>query len=131
MDTIDLEQVGKLTRKGWTDAELADFYSVTQQTIDNWKKQSPQFFGSLKEGKAEADAKVERCLFERATGYSHAEDKIFIHEGCPVVVPTTKHYPPDTTAAIFWLKNRNQENWRDKQEIKQDGTLEIKITQNW
>lgn len=112
--TIDLEQVGKLTRKGWTDAELADFYKVSQQTIDNWKKQSPEFFGSLKEGKAVADERVERALFERATGYSHPEDKIFMHEGCPIVVPTTKHYPPDSTAMIFWLKNRKPEEWREK-----------------
>ncbi len=55
-------------------------------------------------------------MYERATGYSHAEDKIFNDGGEPLIVPTTKHYPPDATSAIFWLKNRQPAKWRDKTE---------------
>ena len=32
-------------------------------------------------------------------------------------VPYTEHVPPDTTAMIFWLKNRRPEQWRDKREV--------------
>jgi hypothetical protein len=56
-------------------------------------------------------------LFHRAIGYEHPEDKIFNNNGEEMVVPTIKHYPPDTTAAIFWLKNRQPDKWRDRQEI--------------
>ena len=45
-------------------------------------------------------------------GYEHPEDKIFLHEGKPVIVPTVKHYPPDTTACIFWMKTRL--GWKDE-----------------
>jgi hypothetical protein len=47
-------------------------------------------------------------------GYSAPEDKIFNNDGKPLIVPTVKNYPPDTTAVIFWLKNRRPDEWRDK-----------------
>ena len=55
-------------------------------------------------------------LFHRATGYEHPEDDIKSVNGEIVITPTVKHYPPDTTAAIFWLKNRRPDLWRDKVE---------------
>lgn len=117
-DGLDRTQAEKLARAGWTDAQMADFFGVTTQTWDNWKKKDPEFFGALKDWKAEADHRVERSLYERAIGYEHPEDKIFQHGGEPVIVPTTKRYPPDTTAAIFWLKNRMRVEWRDRQEVE-------------
>lgn len=117
-DSLDLDKVRKVASKGWTDAEMADFFEVTEQTWNNWKLAHEDFFESLKEWKAEADLRVERSLYERAIGYSHPEDKIFNDGGEPLVVPTRKNYPPDTTAAIFWLKNRQSGNWRDKQETE-------------
>ena len=109
-----IEQAKKLCALGATDKQLADFFGVTEQTLNNWKHDFPAFFESLKEAKSELDNKVERSLYERATGYSHTEDKIFNNNGEPLVVPTVKHYAPDTTALIFWLKNRKPEQWRDK-----------------
>jgi len=85
-----------------------------------------EFCNALKAGKSSADDRVERSLYERANGYTHVEDKIFMHEGQPVIVPTKKHYPPDTTAGIFWLKNRRAEDWREKQEVEHKGlTLQL------
>ena len=117
----------KMATYGMTDKQMADVVGVTEQTINNWKLSNKEFFESLKSEKAIADAKVERSLFERATGYSHAEDKIFNDNGTPLVVPTTKHYPPDTTAAIFWLKNRKPKEWRDKQDIEHSGGVSIDV----
>lgn len=111
------EQVYKLCLLGATDAELADFFNVTEQTINNWKKEHIEFFESIKKGKEIADSDIAESLYHRAKGYSHKEDKIFNNNGEPLIVPTIKHYPPDTTAAIFWLKNRKPAVWRDKQEI--------------
>jgi hypothetical protein len=115
------EQAAKLCFLGATDVMLADFFKVTEKTINNWKKNYPEFLQSLKETKAALDSKVERSLFERAVGYQHKEQKILSNPQDPhdpVIVDTVKHYPPDSTSMIFWLKNRQPEKWRDKQEIE-------------
>ena len=111
-----LRAVELLAKKGATDQEIAYAFGVTQQTIDNWKKKHPEFFGSVKDWKAKADAKVERSLYERARGYSHKAEKIQIHAetGKVTRVETIEHYPPDPTSMIFWLKNRKAKDWRDK-----------------
>lgn len=106
-------QAEKLCLLGATDPELADFFGVCRATINNWKKAHPRFLDALKGAKNDADTRVERSLFERAIGYEHPEDKIFMFKAQPVVVPTTKHYPPDTTAGMFWLQNRQPARWRN------------------
>lgn len=111
-----IKQAEILCRLGATDKELAEFFEVEETTINNWKIEHPEFFESLKNGKNEADELVEKSLFQRAKGYSHEAVKIFNHEGQALEVPYTEHYPPDTTACIFWLKNRRREQWRDRQE---------------
>jgi hypothetical protein len=102
---------------GAIDEQLAGFFGVTEKTINEWKKIHEEFGLALKKGKDEADAVIAQKLFHRAKGYEHPEDKIFNDNGSPMIVPTIKHYPPDTTAAIFWLKNRQPAKWRDRQEI--------------
>ena len=111
------EEARKLCLLGATDKDLANFFGVTEKTINNWKESHEEFLQSLKKAKDELDATVVRRLFERATGYEHPEDKIFQYEGRTLIQPTIKHYPPDTTACIFWLKNRQPDKWRDKSEI--------------
>ena len=112
------EQAEKLARLGATNKEMADFFGVTEQTLNNWKNEYGGFFESLKKGKIESDARVADSLYQRAIGYEHPEDKIFVDKGKPIIVPTIKHYPPDPTAAIFWLKNRRANDWRDKREVE-------------
>lgn len=111
-------QAYKLCLLGATDKDLAKFFEVEESTLNNWKKDHPEFLESIKEGKDQADAVVAQSLFHRATGYSHKDVDIRMYKGKIVTTPLTKHYPPDSTAAIFWLKNRQPEKWRDKQEIK-------------
>ena len=106
-----------LARKGLTDKEIAQVFDLTQQTVNNWKK-SVEFFESLKENKEYADAQVERSLFERAIGYEHDEEQAFCSKGKIIVHKCIKHYPPDPTAAIFWLKNRKATDWKDKADIE-------------
>lgn len=109
-------------RMGATDIDLAKLFAVDEKTINTWKHKHPEFLQSLKVGKDEFDTgMVEAALRERATGYSHPEDKIFNDGGEPLIVPTTKHYPPDTTAGIFWLKNRQPDRWRDKLDHEHTG----------
>lgn len=115
------EQVYKLCLLGLTDKELADFFEVDESTVNNWKLQHPDFLESIKKGKGYADAHVADRLYQRAMGYEHDEDQIFQYQGEPVVVPTKKHYAPDTAAGIFWLKNRQPSKWRDKIETEITG----------
>lgn len=55
-----------------------------------------------------------KSLYRRANGYDQPSEKIFCYEGEVVRADTSTHIPPDTTAAIFWLKNRRPDLWRDK-----------------
>ncbi len=115
----------QLTLLGATEEELGKAFGVSRRTITTWEQEHPLFREAILEGREVSDAIVERRLFERATGYSHDEDKIFNDNGSPLIVPTTKQYPPDTTAAIFWLKNRRPKQWRDK--IEHSGELNINL----
>ncbi len=110
-----VEQAKKACEAGFTDREIATLFGVTETTINNWKNEHPEFLESLKAGKSGPDDRVKRSLFHRAVGYSYDAVKIFMPAGAtePVYAPYVEHVPPDTTAAIFWLKNRDQENWRD------------------
>lgn len=108
------EQALKLCRLGATDAELADFFGVSEQTVNAWKKAHPEFLESLKTGKVAADAEVADRLYQRAIGYEVDTVKVFQFQGEPVIVPIREKYAPDTTAAIFWLKNRDKARWRDR-----------------
>lgn len=117
------DQAYKLCLLGSTDKELASFFEVSESTINNWKHEHKGFLESIKRGKSLADANVAERLYKRAMGYEHKEDKIFNNNGEPLVVGTTKYYAPDTTAAIFWLKNRQPELWRDKPEPIDDSEV--------
>lgn len=112
-------QALKLALLGATDEELADFFGVDVSTINRWKKKFPQFLESLKKGKAVADSNVASKLYNRAIGYDCKATKIVTYEGKVTdQVEYVEHYPPDTTAAIFWLKNRQPGKWRDKKEVE-------------
>ncbi|MEN1996833.1 hypothetical protein [Stenotrophomonas bentonitica] len=110
------KQAAMMARKGWTDPEMAECFQVALSTLSLWKLKHPEFSEASKMGKAEADARVERALFERATGYQHADVHISNYQGEVTVTPVVKNYPPDPASMIFWLKNRKPENWRDKPE---------------
>lgn len=109
-----VEQADKLCRLGATDEDIAAFFDVSARTIYRWKVSHPEFCQALKAGKEEADDRVERSLYHKAVGYTYDAVKIFQHQGQVIEAPYKEHVPPDTTAAIFWLKNRKPEEWRDK-----------------
>lgn len=126
------EQARKLCLLGATDKELAGFFNVAESTINKWKVDYSEFSESIKSGKDIADGNVADRLYRRAMGYSHEDEDIrtiSIGDGMSEIIktPTVKHYPPDTAAAIFWLKNRQKGKWRDKQEVEQSGAVTYKV----
>jgi hypothetical protein len=109
------EQAYKLCLLGATDQDLADFFEVCVATIHNWKHDQPKFLDAIKRGKHIADTNVAQSLYKRATGFTCKDTKFATHEG--VITDSKefeKNYPPDTVAAIFWLKNRQSGKWSDK-----------------
>jgi len=121
------EQAKKQCEEGATDVELADFFEVSVRTLYRWKNNFPEFCQALKASKATADERVERSLFERAVGYERDEVDIKVINGEVVQTQIRKFYPPDTTAAIFWLKNRKPGDWRDKSEIEHSGNFAAEL----
>lgn len=102
-----------------TDAQLADLFSVSEQTINKWKKDFPSFLESLKRGKDNADDDVKQSLCNRALGgvkVKEVRETYDKEDNLTSKVVIIKELPADTTAQIFWLKNRDPENWRDKPE---------------
>ncbi|MDL2301035.1 helix-turn-helix domain-containing protein [Lachnospiraceae bacterium OttesenSCG-928-D06] len=99
-------------RDGLTDEQIAENVGISVRTLYRWKIQYCQICHALKKGKEIADREIENALFKRAKGYDFTETRIK-KKGNVVVEETliTKHIPGDTTAQIFWLKNRKPEYW--------------------
>lgn len=114
------EQAEKLCKLGATDADLADFFNVATRTVERWKAEHEDFCRALKDAKEVADQRVERSLYQRAVGYQVDSVKIFMPAGAaePVYAEFRENVQPDTTAAIFWLKNRKPETWKDKKDVE-------------
>jgi hypothetical protein len=118
------EQAVKLSEMGATDAQLADFFEVDVSSISLWKVKHPEFKMALTLGKDVADEGVERSLYQRAMGYEYDDVDIRVIEGKIVQTPIRRRVPPDTSAMIFWLKNRKKSEWRDKVEQAVTHTFE-------
>lgn len=105
----------KLASQGLTEQEIANVFEVANSTITLWEVEHPEFSAALREGKAIADARVKRRLYERAIGgFKIHKQKAYVIKGRVVKVDIWEEVPPDVTAQIFWLKNRDPENWREK-----------------
>ena len=118
------EQARKLCLLGYTDKQLADFFEVSEASINNWKIEYPKFLESLKAGKEFADAEVAASLFQKATGYSCKDTKFATHEGeITDQKEYTKNYPPCPISIKYWLNNRQPERFRERVEIEQSQTI--------
>ena len=107
-------------RDGLTDKQIAKNIGIAESTLYNWKNDHVEILESLKKGKEVIDIEVENALLKRALGYEYEEVKTYIEENNGVIKKrkeiTKKIMAPDTTAQIFWLKNRNPDKWRDRKE---------------
>ncbi|WP_333638197.1 helix-turn-helix domain-containing protein [Tissierella praeacuta] len=125
-------------RDGLVNEQIADEIGIHPSTLYDWQKKYPEIAEVLKRGKDVIDRKVENALLKRALGYKYEEityektEVMGIDEvGNMDMIPGTKiktvikEVIPDTTAQIFWLKNRKPEQWRDKRDIDVKGNMEI------
>jgi hypothetical protein len=103
-------------REGLTDQQMMKKLGVSNGTFYKYVEQYPEFKEGLKRGKAPVDIQVENSLLKRALGYEYTETENKTRNGKTVEEKeTVKQVVPDTTAQIFWLKNRKPDLWRDKQ----------------
>ncbi len=104
----------KLALLGATTEQIADVFGIDERTLRRWQSNNPELDTAIRAGKDEADAKVAHSLYRRAVGFKRKSEKIFCSkDGNVTRAECTDYYPPDTTACIFWLKNRRPEQWRD------------------
>jgi len=110
-------------RDGDTDKTIAQKLGVSEVTLHKWKKDKPSFLEALKKGKEIVDRQVENSLLKSANGFYYEEEMV-TNKGD--VVTVKKYEKPNTTAQIFWLKNRKSVEWRDKQHLEHSGGLNIR-----
>lgn len=124
-----LTEEGLLKIEGWardglTDKQVAHNMNIAESTLHEWKKKYSVLSESLKRGKEVIDRQVENALLKRALGYEFKETtQELTEDGMRVTKVITKQQAPDTTAQIFWLKNRKPQEWRDKQETEISGHI--------
>lgn len=128
-----LTEEGLLKIEGWardglTDEDIADNIGIKRQTLYDWKKKYSVFSDALKQSKEVADIKVENALFKSAIGYWVDEERID-SEGN--VYTVRRFVPPNTTAQIFWLKNRKPNEWRDKKQTELTGANGGNLVIGW
>ena len=108
-------------RDGLTDEQIAKNIGIATSTFYEWKKKELEFSEALKKGKEVIDFEVENALLKKALGYTITLNKQKVTKVGDVVNFTEEvHIPPDTTAQIFWLKNRKPNNWKDRVETDED-----------
>lgn len=134
------EQVTKLCLLGATDIQIADFFEVSETTVNNWKNAHPEFLDSIRAGKRVADSEVANGLFNRARGAQYTTNQPFkvkrtefddkgkktaeYEEVISVSVDVVE--PPETNACSLWLRNRDPKQWRDKVDLEHSGEVAIK-----
>ena len=115
-------------RDGLTDEQIATKMGICRDTLIQWKKKYPDISDTLKRGKDVVDIQVENALLKRALGYEYEEISEKYEMGVLVEKKVTKkQVVPDTTAQIFWLKNRKPDEWRDKREVDVEGSAGVMI----
>lgn len=128
-----LEPDGLLLLEGWardglTDEQLAGKMGINPATLYDWKNKYPKISEALKKGKEVVDIQVENALLKRALGYDYQEQRIEKSDKDGTkIIQTIRHIPADTTAQIFWLKNRRPDRWRDKPIEKTSEDMEVKV----
>lgn len=140
-----LNLVEAWARDGLVDEEIAKNLGIGLTSFYEYKLKYAEFAESLKNGKDDIDIIVENALLKRAVGFEYEEETreplynpvtgepILNEEGKPMIVTTKvvrKMVNPDTTAQIFWLKNRRPKQWRDKQDIEHSGSMKTEVQHN-
>lgn len=129
-----LTRITGWARDGLTDEQIAHNMGISASTLREWKHKYSALSAALKESKELVDRLVENALLKRALGYEYdeiTEELRFDKKSGEMRMVETKRQrkkvAPDTTAQIFWLKNRKPDEWRDRPEPTQDQALNVAV----
>jgi transcriptional regulator with XRE-family HTH domain len=135
-----LDQLEGWARNGLTDEDIAHNMGITRSTLAEWKKKHSDISDALKCGRECADLRVENQLYRNATGYDYTEQQAIKVKRvywdangrrCEAedvkIIDIKRHHVGETTAQIFWLKNRRAEDWRDKVITEQEGPVSVAV----
>ena len=124
-------------RNGLIDKDIAKNLGISVASFHSYKKIHLEFLESLKRSKDEADVIVENSLYKRANGYTYDEITSELlttvaadgstSKDLTVTKIVRKEVAGDTTAQIFWLKNRKPDDWRDRQNIEHTGKMSLDV----
>lgn len=106
--------VAHLAKEGKTKKEMADIIGVARSTFFLWIDSHEELSDALKDAESVANDMVELSLFRKACGFSYQETKLIPTDDGVIEKEVQRQHPPDTVAAIFWLKNRRPDRWRDR-----------------
>ena len=120
-----LIKINGWARDGLIDEQIATNIGVSYSTFRDWKKKFPALSAALKNGKEVVDRQVENALFKSAVGFIYEEETV---TNAGDVVLVKKYSKPNTTAQIFWLKNRKRNQWADKSEVEVAGHTRLNRT---
>lgn len=109
-------------RDGLIDEQIAKNLGVAYSTFRKYRDEHSALSAALKKGKEVVDREVENALLKRALGYQY--DEVTFENGVEIK-RVRKEVHPDTTAQIFWLKNRKSADWRDKRDIEHSGSIKL------
>lgn len=124
-----LVQIEAWARDGLTDADISSNLGISTVTLWKYKNEHANLSNALKQNKEIADITVVNKLYQLTQGYRYDEvvqERMPLHDANGNVTGyemtetkrTTKEVLPNVTAQIFWLKNRQSEQWRDKRETE-------------
>ncbi|WP_419791589.1 helix-turn-helix domain-containing protein [Staphylococcus chromogenes] len=122
-DWLEPDQLARIqgwARDGLTMEQIAYNMNINKTTLYKWQKKSDNLTNALKVSRDSADRQVENALFKNAIGFHYTEEQL-TDDG--EVVEVKKYSKPNTTAQIFWLKNRKPDEWREKQNVEHEGTI--------
>lgn len=124
LEADNLTLMAAWARNGLTYEQIAHNMGIATATLNEWRKRFPAIAEALKRAREIVDIEVENALHRRAMGYDYTEEiyekRVNKETGgteMQLVKTISKHMPPDTTAQIFWLKNRRPELWRDRRDL--------------
>jgi DNA-binding XRE family transcriptional regulator len=139
-DELDIEtrlpEIEGYARDGYRDEDIYNTLGIARQTYYNWMEKYPEFAEAVRKGKRVVDAEIENKLLDNARGHVFWEEtqelaKVKnpetgrIEEKLITTKKVLKYVKPDTTAQIFWLKNRKPDVWRDKQHVEHEGQIGV------
>lgn len=124
------KQIKEWLSQGISEAQLAHNMGISRGTMRNWKAENENFADLIADGKTVADTEVVNALYKRTQGYYYEEtlERLCVATGELELVERRKKYlPPDMSAIVFWLKNRANEEWKDKIETEEKTDNQLSI----